>query len=183
MNIALFYVFYGLEIIFLFFMCLYGFGLVYSSIKGAPYVPTAKRQLNAILQRVQPKKNALFIELGSGDGRMLRRAVELYSVKGVGYDINMLLVIWSRFLSRRNNIQKKVSFFKKDIFEVDLRNADYLYFFLMPRLIDKLIPKMETELQKKALVISHGFKIPGWEKRLYDILEDKDFSTYYYRCA
>lgn len=154
---------------------------MFSSLKGAPYVPTVKRQLDAILAYMKPKKNSLFIELGSGDGRLLRRAAQTYSIKGVGYDINWILIAWSRFLSKRDKTSSQVTFIKSDIFTVDLRKADYVYFFLMPKIIDSLIPKFEKELRKNVLVATHGFKIPGWEKKLVHTLPDKDFSTFYYK--
>jgi len=51
----------------------------------------------------------------------------------------------------------------------------------MPKIIGKLIPKLENELHKGVVVASHGFKIPSWEKKLVYTLPDKDFSTFYYR--
>jgi len=59
---------------------------MFSSFNGAPYVPTVKRQLDAILAYMKPKKNAVFIELGSGDGRLVRRAAQIYQVIGSGLD-------------------------------------------------------------------------------------------------
>ena len=50
----------------------------------------------------------------------------------------------------------------------------------MPEMIVKLINKFNKELKKKTLVISHGFKIPGWEKKLVNQLNNKPFPTYFY---
>jgi len=51
----------------------------------------------------------------------------------------------------------------------------------MPKLIEKLALKMNKELKKRTVVISHGFPVKGWEKRLFKKLEKLPFSTYYYR--
>ena len=40
--------------------------------------------------------------------------------------------------------------------------------------------RFNKELKKKTLVISHGFKIPGWEKKLVNQLNNKPFPTYFY---
>jgi len=42
---------------------------------GSPYVATRKKRIEEILKEVELKKGKLFIELGSGDGRIVRTAV------------------------------------------------------------------------------------------------------------
>jgi hypothetical protein len=160
---------------------IYGIGLLFSAIKGAPYVPTSKKQLERILKHANLKKNAEFVELGSGDGRLVRFAVKHYQVNGVGIEINPLLVWWSNYLARKDRISKNVLFKKLNIFDYPLQKVDYLYLFLMPELIKSLLPKFRKELKKGVIVISHGFKIIGYENKLFHIEHDKTFSTYYYK--
>ncbi len=168
-----------LLLFFLIFISIYTLLLIYSSLKGSPYVATRNKRIDDILKNANLKKNKVFIELGSGDGRIVRTAVEKYGVIGLGVDINPLLVFWSKILSRK--LKDKINFKTQDIFQTDLKKADYLYLFLMPKLIEKLKPKMEKELKKGALVISHGFKIIGWEKKLVKTLKVDPFWTYYYK--
>ncbi|PJC80774.1 hypothetical protein CO008_00990, partial [Candidatus Roizmanbacteria bacterium CG_4_8_14_3_um_filter_36_12] len=111
-----------------------------------------------------------------GDGRIVRTAVKHYNVKGVGIDINPLLIFWAKILGT-NGIQYKL----ENIFETDLKQSDYIYIFLMPKLIEKLALKMNKEVKKGAIVISHGFPIKGWEKKLIKTLKRIPFSTYFYR--
>jgi len=160
---------------------LFGVGLLFSAFKGAPYVPTSKKQLETILKNIDFKKGRRLVELGSGDGRMIRYAVKKYGISGVGIEINPLLVWWSRFLSLRDGTDKKISFMRKNVFDYSLKNTDYLYIFLMPELIVKLLPKFKKELKKGVIIISHGFKIVGFEKKLIHQEPDKTFSTYYYK--
>ena len=179
MTLFLYFFFLFIELLILLGVSIYGVGLLFSALKGAPYVPTSKRQLDPILARVKVKKGALFVELGSGDGRFLRAVAKQYDVKALGVEINPLLVWWSTYLAQREKIQN-IKFVKKNVFHLDLSPASYVYMFLMPELIIKLTPKFEQELRKGTIIISHGFKIPTWEKRLTDTLVDKTFSTYYY---
>lgn len=145
---------------------------------GSPYVATTNKRIDLILKKANLKKNKIFIELGSGDGRVVRTAVKKYGVYGVGVDINPLLIFWSRLLSLK--YKNKLKFITQNIFATDLRKADYLYLFLMPKLIEKLKPKLEHELKKGTIVISHGFKIDGWDKKIKDIIKINPFWTYYY---
>lgn len=181
MNLVIYFSLLMLEILILIAVSVYGVGLLFSAIKGAPYVPTSKKQLARILDNAHLKKDAQFVELGSGDGRLIRYAVKNYGVKGVGIEVNSLLVAWSRFLANRDGISKRISFRRMNVFNYPLNNAEYVYLFLMPELIKSLIPKFKKELAKGTIIISHGFKLPGYEKRLIHTEPDKAFSTFYYQ--
>ncbi|MFH0979330.1 MAG: SAM-dependent methyltransferase, partial [Candidatus Roizmanbacteria bacterium] len=111
-----------------------------------------------------------------GDGRIVRTAVKHYEVKGVGIDINPLLIYWAKILGK-NKAQFKV----ENIFDTDLKQADYVYIFLMPKLIEKLTLKMNKELKKGTIVISHAFPVKGWEIKLFKTLKRVPFPTYYYK--
>ncbi len=170
-----------LLLLFLISMSVYTLSLIYSSMKGSPYVATRKQTTKEILKGVPLKKGKLFVELGSGDGRIVRTAARLYKIKGIGVDVNPLLVFWSGFLSRLDGTRKDVAFYKKNIFETDLTKADYVYIFLMPKLIEELTVKMDKEVKKGATVISHGFPIKVWKNKLFKKVDRSPFPTYYYK--
>lgn len=181
MTIYIYFLLLFVETLILLGVAIYGLGLLFSSIMGAPYVPTSKKQLDKILKNISLKKNDVFVELGSGDGRLVRYVVKKYNVKGIGVEINPLLIWWSRFLAKRDGVKSQLQFVRKNIFNYQLTDTDYLYVFLMPELIQKLLPKFKKELKKGTIIISHGFKIIGFEKRLTHVEHDKTFSTYYYK--
>ncbi len=166
---------------FLIAVSIYVIFLIYSFISGSPYVPTEFKKINQILKMANLEKKKLFIELGCGDGRVVRTAVKNYQVQGIGVDINLLLIYQAKLLALIQKIQHKINFYHQDIFDTDLTKADYIYLFLFPNLIKKLTAKFDKELRKNTLIISHGFKIKGWGKKLIKTLPDKPFPTYYYR--
>jgi hypothetical protein len=84
MSIILYVILLFVELFFLIGLAIYSVGLLYSSIMGAPYVPTSNKQLKAILDRAKLKESQVFVELGSGDGRIVREAVKKYGVQGIG---------------------------------------------------------------------------------------------------
>ncbi len=164
-------------------MSVYGLSLIYSSLMGAPYVPTKKKLALEILKEVKFKKNGLFVELGSGDGRIIRTAVTNFNVRGIGIDINLLLVVWANLLNYLvpPRAGDKLIFKNENILDTDLTKADYIYLFLFPALIDKLIPKFDKELKKGAIIISHGFPMNEFKNRLIKRVDRKPFPTYYYK--
>ncbi len=169
------------ECIVLLSILVYYVGLVFSTIKGVPYVPTSRKQLRTLFDVVHPKKNDYFVDLGSGDGRIIRFAAKKYGIKGEGVEVNALLNVAARLLARKDKVNKQIVFIQKDIFDYDCSKADFLYLFLMPNPLLRLAPILKKQLHPNTVVISHGFKLPGWEKNLFHTLADKTFSTYYYR--
>lgn len=154
--------------------------LLWSSFMGSPYVPTKKKEAMSILAILRPKKGNMMLELGCGDGIFLRTAVALYHVKGLGIDINPLIIFVAKIIAKVQKLQR-VSFQTKNIFKTDLSQADYIYLFLMPKLLNKLAPKIKKQAKDKVVVISHGFKIEGWNDFLYKTILHKPFPTYFYR--
>ena len=162
-------------------MSLYGASLIFSSMMGAPYVPTKNKLAVEIFKEVKFKKNSLFVELGSGDARITRTAVKNYPIFGMAVDVNGLLVNWSKFLSMLDGTRPRINFVIKNILNVDLTKSDYIYLFLFPTLISKLVPKFNKELKKGAVIISHGFPVSEYKFKLIKKVERSPFPTYYYK--
>lgn len=76
---------------------------------GAPYVPSHARQVERAFTALRPLTNRdVVVDLGSGDGIVLRKAIGLGAGRAVGYEINPLLVWLSRALSARNRAVTEV---------------------------------------------------------------------------
>ncbi|QQG43897.1 MAG: methyltransferase domain-containing protein [Candidatus Roizmanbacteria bacterium] len=169
-----------LELIFAISLCIYTLSLFWSSIMGSPYVPTKKKELINFLKEARIKKGQIFLELGCGDGRVVKTAVKEYAAKGIGIDINPTLIFWAKFIAKLTKVSG-IEFKVQNIFKTDVSKADFIYLFLMPKLLEKLKTKFEEESKKNAVIISHGFKILGWEKYNYKTIVNKPFPTYYYK--
>jgi SAM-dependent methyltransferase len=161
-------------------MIIYSLSLIYSSSMGSPYVPSKQKEVDFILKEAGLKKGKIFLELGCGDGRMVRTAVVKYGVYGIGIDINPVIIFYAKIIAKTqkiNNLELRV----ENIFNAKLDNADYIYLFLMPDLLKKIMPLMKKQMKKNTLVISHGFKLIGWEKYLIKTISHSPFPTYFYK--
>lgn len=139
-------------------MLLFGF----VAFRGAPYVPTKKRDLMQAFDELYPLgEHDMLIDIGSGDGVVLREAARR-GARAVGYELNPLLVLISRFLSRS---QPGVTVHLADFWNVRLpKGATVVYTFGESRDIVRMAAKVESEatrLGRPLMFISYGFLVPG----------------------
>lgn len=153
-------------------------GLIYSSFKGSPYVPTKRKIIQNILKEAGLKKEHKFIDIGCGDGRIVEEAVT-FGALGTGIDINPLLIFRARLKAKFKNL-KNIKYITGDIKKINLTNYDMIYVFLMPKFIEDLSLQLEKALINKAIIISHGFKVNKLQRYLKKTVADKSFPTYIY---
>lgn len=151
-----------MEIFLLVLILLILFTFAYGGWSGAPWVPTKKADIKRILQLVELKEGVKFYDLGAGDGRLLTAAAKR-GAEAVGYEISILQYFMTQLRTLFLNKKIRCKIIYKDFWFVNLKDADIIYFFLIPRTIKKLKLKLEKELKKGARVISYAFSINGWE--------------------
>ena len=135
------------------------FGFV--AFKGAPYVPSKKGDIKRAFDELYPLTNHdLIVDIGSGDGIVLRQAA-MRGAKAVGYELNPLLVIISRWFSRK---QPGVKVYLADFWSAKLpEETTVVYTFGDSRDITKMAKKVADEarrLKKPLMFISYGFNVP-----------------------
>lgn len=180
MPVPIYLLFVTLELLFAIFMFVFMVSILYSSFMGAAYVPTKKYQIDQILAEANLKSGQIFLELGCGDGRVVRRAVEKYRVLGKGIDVNPVLIFFANLRKHVKRI-KNLSFERRNVFKTDLSAANIIYLFLMPEILDRLALKIRKEVKPGTLLISHGFKMISFKKNLVHEVLDRPFPTYFYK--
>jgi SAM-dependent methyltransferase len=138
------------------FLILLPFGI--GAVIGAPYLPILQRDSKALLDLCGLSPGQTIVDLGSGDGRFLRAAAKL-GFRGIGYEINPLLVVISRLVTWR--YRHLVTIRLADFWRTPLPPCDAVYVFLIERLMPQLNTKLERELTRSTPVISFVFEIPG----------------------
>lgn len=125
---------------------------------GAPYLPTLKKRIDDSFELLDLKPGDTLLELGSGDGRVLRRAAQM-GIKGIGYELNPLLVWYSQISCWR--YRKLVTFKCRNYWMITLPQADAVFVFLLDKYMPKLDAKITSEMKPPVKLVSHAFKIPG----------------------
>ncbi len=127
---------------------------------GAPYLPTMKNQSKEALDLIDLKNGQTLIDLGSGDGRVLKEAAKR-GFKVIGYEINPFLVIVSYFVTikyRKNIIIVWGNYWRKE-----LPKADGIFVFLLPKYMAKLDNMLHSYKFRPIKLVSFAFMIEGKE--------------------
>lgn len=123
---------------------------------GAPYLPTLRPQIIAALDLLDLNDGQTMLELGCGDGRVLRAA----AARGwncVGYELNPILagIAWLR--TRR--YRKQVQIIWGDYWKKSWPEFAGVFAFILPKYMAKLDKKITQETGKPVKLVSFAFKI------------------------
>ena len=155
------------------------FSAFYSDFVGAPYIQNDDKVIVESLKLAKVNKETKLIDLGSGNGKVLRIAQKHFNtLECLGYE----LAPWPYFLSKIH----KTKTLRKSIFDADLNDVDVIYVYLLPKLLKKLSNKFaQLKAQKPHVkIISSVFKIDGLlPKKVIDCYHKgfkKNISIYLY---
>lgn len=139
---------------------------------AGPYVPTPWPIVDELLKLANIKKGDYLIDLGSGDGRLVIAAAKRYGAQGHGIDIQTDLVRKATESAAAEGVADRVKFIAGDLFQADLSRADIVTIYLLPSIMDKLVPKLTRELKPGTRVVSHDYPLEPW---VYDKVLTFDF--------
>ena len=131
--------------------------VAYTGISGAPWVPVRSFHVENLLDDAGVKTNTTYIELGCGDGRLIKAAARR-GARAVGYELNPLLWLVASVRCLGDS-QAHIKF--GNFWRVNLGNADVVMAFLVPRTMPRLAQKAGQEMKPNAILISYVFPIVG----------------------
>lgn len=129
---------------------------------GAPYVPSKKSEVKKAFEELYPLGTEdTLVDIGSGDGVVLRLAA-VKGARAVGYEINPVLVLISRWLSRKDSgVTVHFSSFWSATFP---KATTVVYVFGDSRDIRRMAQKVQevaTENGRQVAFISYAIDVPG----------------------
>jgi SAM-dependent methyltransferase len=132
---------------------------VFAVTRGAMFHPSASIRVRTFLDGVPMTGDELLIDMGCGDGRVLSGAYKRYGVRAIGYEVNPIAYL----LAKLRTIGKRgVAVRWQNFWKTDVGDADVLFCYLFPDVMEKVARKLESELHPGARVVSGNFPLPGW---------------------
>jgi len=139
------------------------FVLMIDSIVRGHDLPTSRRATKALFKIISEHKTARnFYDLGCAHGTLAVRVKRKFPLLCIyGIDNNPVRIFFAKiraFLFRQN-----IKFLRKDIFEVNLSDADIIYIYLWYDIMPPLEKKLQSELKQGAIVITSTSNFPRWK--------------------
>ena len=142
---------------------------------GAPYVPSLASELSKMFKKLYPLGPKDFlIDMGSGDGIVLKVASEEFGARALGVELHPVLSFLSRIRLRKIKPLPKIVCQNYLNFSFP-KETTVIYTFSDSRDVDKIYQKIQKEanrLNKELYFISNGFAAEGAKI-------EKQYSSFY----
>jgi predicted RNA methylase len=126
------------------------------------FVPTPTEVVERMLEVAEVTPADVVYDLGSGDGRIVILAAKRYGARGVGVEIDPILVWFSNRSAKREGVTHLVRFLHQDAFTVDLSHATVVTLYLTLEANLLLRPTLQKHLRRGARVVSHAHYMGDW---------------------
>ena len=121
------------------------------------FLATPDNVVDAMLDLAGVTAADVVYDLGSGDGRIPIAAARRFGARGVGIELDPVLVRQSEENARKAGVDGLVRFVTGDLFQADIREATVVTLFLLPWMNIDLIPKFQSQLRPGARIVAHHF--------------------------
>jgi SAM-dependent methyltransferase len=144
---------------------------------GVPFLKSEKEILEKLEKEIDWRKIKRFYDLGSGNGNVLKFFAKLHpEIEFIGYELNPLRILISKLFCSLPNVKFK----RKNIFKADYSDADIIFVFLLPEILEKIIKKFRRELKPHTLIISNSFQFPDDFPFFKKLGNGEEFKTTYF---
>lgn len=133
--------------------------ILYALVFGAPFAPLSQNRIETMIKLLNLKKGQKAVDLGSGDGRIVI-AIAGLGIETHGYEINPLLVAYSRLKIRKLGLSKKAFIHFKDFWSVNFKDYNAVTIYGISHIMGRLERKLMSELKPGSKIVTNYFKFP-----------------------
>jgi len=177
MDILLIFIAIFLFLIIIFFSCEF-FNIIFRGY--APFISTKSKLIEKIIDGLEYKnsKNFTVYELGCGKAGFLR-AFEKRCPQSKLFGVENLFLPWLIAKIQTSLSKSNIKIIKKNLFKVDLGQADLIYCYLNQKMMKKLADKFKQECKPGTKIISYAFSLPNLKPEKEIELENRNKIFFY----
>lgn len=129
----------------------------------APTVGTYSSHYDLMREKLKLGDGLSLIDLGCGDGWLLRFMQSHYQFSSLdGIDNNLMVVYRWRFLNYLLS-KKNIHLYHGDIQDIDISKYDLIYLFLLPKHLDNIQNRLQDNMKSNAIIICNTFEFSTGE--------------------
>jgi hypothetical protein len=130
----------------------------------APIIFSGRKSLQKFFRHYSFPKGSIFLDIGSGDGRVLQC---FYKNNREGSAIGIEKALFPYLLSKILLCKTEVSLYHMDIFDKKskevLKRASHIFAYLYPKMLERLSPLLKERLDEGVTIFCLDFPLPGVE--------------------
>lgn len=140
---------------------------------NAPFIVSDEKIVAIMVAHAGLKPDDIVYDLGCGDGRFVIAAARAVGCTGIGFDIDPKVVQLARENVLTQGVADRVQILEQDVFTVDLSQSSVAMLYLLPWMINKLVPQFE-QMKPGSRIVSHEFWLPGCEPSRVIVVPSED---------
>ncbi len=150
---------FWLKVVLLALLLVLVFPGVYAMVRGAPFVPSMNKAIEGMLKLGKFKGTDRVVDIGCGDGRVIRRIARGKVKEAVGYELSIPTFLLARLRTFFAGGKEKIRF--GNFWHQDLSKYDVIVCFLLIEAMTNFEKDIWPKLKKGTRVISNAFKLRG----------------------
>ena len=120
------------------------------------FVGSAQENVDRMIRLADLRDDDVVVDLGSGDGRIVLTAAKANAkLRGWGVDIDEKLVSESNAEAQKLGMAERVQFYKRDVFDADIRGATVITLWMWPEMQRMLRTKILAEATPGTRVLTN----------------------------
>lgn len=140
---------------------------------NAPFIKTNDNVVDRMIELAGITDHDLVYDLGCGDGKIVIGACVQRGCRGIGFDIEPLRIAEAKRNAQEQKVDQLVTFKQADIFSVDLSPGNVIVMYLLPWMVQDLVPQFE-KCRPGTRIVSEDWKIDGIrEERTEVVVSDE----------
>lgn len=144
---------------------------------NAPFIKSKNNIVDRMIEMAEISDQDLVYDLGCGDGRILIAAAVQRGCRGIGFDIDPDRIAEAEKNADEQSVAWLVSFEQQDVFQVDLTEADVVVMYLLPWMLEELVPQFDR-CRPGTRLVSNDFAIEGIQSDKSIFAEAEDGETH-----
>lgn len=151
---------------------------------NAPFIKTPNVVVDKMVELAEIKETDVVYDLGCGDGRLVITAALKSGCGGIGFDIDPERVTEATENAKLHEVEDRVQIVEQDVFTVDMSKADVALMYVLPWMMNKLLPQFQ-EMKDGCRIVAHDFWIDGVEPEtvieFHTAQGEREATVYLYR--